>query len=61
MDYYGMKNKIIFGLGGYGGQVIMIDVEDSRIIVLNSLHFNNEKYRFNVKKLLLDPIKKGIN
>jgi len=62
MDYLGLKNKIIFGMGGYGGQAILIDVDDSRIIVLNSIHWNGKykKYRYNVKKLLLDPIKKGI-
>jgi hypothetical protein len=59
MDYPGLKNKVVFGMGGYGGQAILIDVENSRIVVLNSLHFNNGKYKYNVKKLLIDPIKKG--
>lgn len=61
MDYPGLKDKIVFGLGGFGGQAILIDVENSRIVVLNSLHYNNDKFKYNVKKLLLDPIKKGIN
>ena len=59
MDYPGLKNKIVFGMNGYGGQAILIDMENSRIVVLNSLHYNKKKYRYNVKKLLLDPIKKG--
>jgi CubicO group peptidase (beta-lactamase class C family) len=60
-DYPGLKNKIIFGLGGYAGQAILIDMENSRIVVLNSAHYNNSKYKYNVKKLLINPIKKGIN
>ena len=46
-------------MGGYGGNVILIDVENSRILVLNSLHYNNKKYKYNHKKLILDPFKKG--
>ena len=61
MDYPGLKDKIIFGMGGYGGNVILIDVENSRILVINSLHYNNSQYKYNHKKLILDPIKKGIN
>ena len=59
MDYPGLKNKVVFGMGGYGGRAILIDMENSRIVVLNSLHYNNTKYKYNVKKLLIDPIKKG--
>ena len=59
MDYPGLKNRVVFGLGGFGGQAILIDVENSRIVVLNSLHYNNNKFKYNVKKLLIDPIKKG--
>ena len=55
----GLNDKIIFGMGGYGGNVILIDVENSRILVLNSLHYNNKKYKYNHKKLILDPFKKG--
>ena len=59
MDYPGLKDRVIFGFGGYGGQAILIDMENSRIVVLNSLHYNNDRYKYNVKKLLIDPIKKG--
>ena len=58
MDYPGLKDKVIFGMGGYGGNAILIDMENSRILVVNSLHYNNGKYKYNVKKLLIDPIKK---
>jgi CubicO group peptidase (beta-lactamase class C family) len=61
MDFPGLKDKIIFGMGGYGGNMILIDVENSRILVVNSLHYNNKKYKYNHKKLLHDPFKKGIN
>jgi CubicO group peptidase (beta-lactamase class C family) len=59
MDYPGLKDKVIFGMGGYGGNAILIDIENSRIVVLNSLHYNNEKFKYSHKKLLIDPIKKG--
>ena len=58
-DYPGLKDKIIFGMNGYGGQAILIDMENSRIVVLNSLHYNNTKYKYGYKKLLFDPIKNG--
>ncbi|WP_415289831.1 hypothetical protein [Candidatus Pelagibacter sp. Uisw_136] len=61
MDFPGLKNQIIFGMGGYGGNMILIDVENSRILVVNSLHYNNKKYKYNYKKLLHDPFKKGFN
>ena len=59
MDYPGLKDRVVFGFGGYGGNAILIDVENSRIVVLNSLHYNNKKFKYNHKKLLIDPIKKG--
>jgi len=59
MDYPGLKDRVVFGFGGYGGQAILIDVEKSRIVVLNSLHYNNKRFKYSVKKLLIDPIKKG--
>ena len=59
MDYPGLENRVIFGLGGYGGNAILIDVENSRIVVLNSIHYNNDRFKYNHKKLLIDPIKNG--
>ena len=59
MDYPGLADKVVFGLGGYGGNAILINVEDSRIVVLNSLHYNNDSFKYSHKKLLIDPIKNG--
>ena len=59
LDYPGLKKRIVFGMGGYGGQAILIDVENSRIVVVNSIHYNNTKYKYNHKKLLINPIKLG--
>ena len=53
------RPKIIFGMGGYGGRAILIDMENSRIVVLNSLHYNRERFKYSHTKLLLDPIKNG--
>ena len=58
-DYPGLKDKAVFGMGGYGGRAILIDMENSRIVVLNSLHYNRERFKYSHKKLLLDPIKNG--
>ena len=58
MDVSGLKNRKMFVMDGYGGQAIWIDVEESIIVVLNSMHYNNGRYKFNHKKLLIDPIKK---
>ena len=40
MDYPGLKDKVVFGMGGFGGNAILIDMKNSRIVVLNSLHYN---------------------
>lgn len=37
-SYVGMKNRNIFGLDGYGGQQILIDMDNSRIVVVNTIH-----------------------
>ena len=59
MDLPGLKDNVVFMMNGYGGNVILIDMENSRILVVNSLHYNNKKYKYNHKKLILDPFKKG--
>lgn len=61
LDYPGLENKIIFGMGGYGGKAILIDVENSRIVILHAQHYNNKKFKFDHIKLLINPIKNGIN
>jgi len=59
MDYAGLKDNVIFGMSGYGGNTVIIDMEKSRIVVLNSIHWSNKKYKYNVKKLLIEPFKEG--
>lgn len=39
-DVYGLENQKIIGLSGFAGQQILIDVENSRIIVVNSKYRN---------------------
>jgi len=46
-------------MGGYGGKAILIDVEDSRIVVVNSIHYNHDRFKYDHKKLLINPIKHG--
>ena len=45
LDIIGIKDKKILGMAGKGGQQILIDVEDKKIIVINSLytHYNWKK------------------
>ena len=59
LNYPGLKDKIVFGMGGYGGKAILINVEDSRIVILHSQHYNHKKFKYNHKKLLINPIFKG--
>ena len=58
MDVSGLKDRKIFYMGGYGGQSILIDVEESIIVVLNSMHYNHDRYKYNHGKLLIKPFKK---
>ena len=55
-----MKDRKILGLGGHGGQQILIDVENSRIVVLNTIHVNRKKYNYNWKKMVYNIIKDGV-
>ena len=59
LDWPGLKDKVVFAMGGHSGQAILVDMDSSRIIVLNSIHYNNDRFRFNEKKLLTNPIKLG--
>jgi len=36
-DYSGMSNRNVMGMNGYGGQAIVIDFDEGRIIVVNSI------------------------
>ena len=59
LEYPGIEDKVVFGMGGYGGKAILIDVIDSRIVVVNSIHYNHDKFKYDEKKLLINPIKHG--
>ena len=59
LDYPGLVGKVVFGLGGYGGKAILIDVEDSRIVVVNTIHYNHDRFKYDHHKLLINPIKHG--
>lgn len=53
-DYVGMENRPIIGMDGYGGQSILIDPDNSRIVVVNTAHTN-----YNWYELVYQPIKTG--
>ncbi len=60
MEYAGLKDEVIFGMSGYGGNSILISPETSTITVINSLHYRSKpssKYHYNEKKLSIKPIK----
>mgnify|MGYP000439051877 FL=1 len=50
------KKRPVMGMHGYGGQHIVIDFENSRIVVANSIHEN-----WNFKKIVYQVIRKGID
>ena len=55
-DIYGIKKtRKIIGMSGFAGQQILIDLDNKRIIVVNSLYKN-----YNWKKIVHTVIKKGI-
>ena len=49
----GAKNRNILGMDGFGGQTIVIDLDNSKIIVINSVH-----YGYNWKKIVHKKLKK---
>ena len=55
-DIYGIKKtRKIIGMSGFAGQQILIDLDNKKIIVVNSLYKN-----YNWKKIVHSLIKKGI-
>ena len=54
LDIVGMENRKILSMGGMGGQQIIIDVERSRIIVVNAMHTN-----YDWKRIVYQRIKNG--
>ena len=53
-DMVGMGNRKILSMSGLGGQEIIIDVERSRIIVVNAMHDN-----YDWKRIVYEKIKSG--
>ena len=51
-DIYGLAKRKIIGLSGFAGQQILIDIDEKRIIVVNSLYKN-----YDWKKIVYDKIK----
>ena len=51
-SYSGMSKRPVMGMDGYGGQVIMIDFENNKIVVIHSIHLD-----YNWKKIAHSAIK----
>lgn len=43
--YVGMEKRNVLGMDGYGGQAIMIDFDNARIVVANSVHTDYDWYQ----------------
>ena len=61
-DYPGLKDRPIFGMSGYAGNVILIDPETSKIVVLHSIHHpgkdkKSDKFFYDFNKIVLDVFK----
>ena len=54
--YVGIKDKPVLGMDGYGGQSILIDFENERIVSVMAIHQN-----YNWKKIVFEKIKEGFN
>ena len=53
MSYVGLKNRVIFAIDGAGGQQIVLDMENGRVVLVNSVD-----QHYDWKKLVYDVIKK---
>jgi CubicO group peptidase (beta-lactamase class C family) len=51
-SYKGMKDRVIFAMDGYGGQQVIIDMDNKRILIVNSVdqHYNWNKIVYKVIK-----------
>jgi len=54
MDHIGMEDRNVFLLSGYGGQAIMIDFDNRRIVAVNTIHTNYDHI-----ELVQEVIKNG--
>lgn len=52
LNFVGMKNRNIFGLSGYGGQQILIDMDKQKILIVHATQSH-----YNWKKLVYEKIK----
>ena len=50
------KKRPVMGMHGYGGQHVVIDFENSRIVITNSIHEN-----WDFKRIVYEAIRKGID
>lgn len=53
-DFDGMRRRTLFGMSGYGGQNILIDMDSGRIVVVNAGHTN-----FDWRTLVYDVVRTG--
>lgn len=53
-DFQGMRGRPIFGLNGYNGQNVAIDMDKGRIVVVNAAHTN-----FDWRALVYNAIRNG--
>lgn len=54
LNYAGMNEREVLGMDGYGGQAILIDNTNSRIVIVNTIHTN-----YDWERLVYDVIKDG--
>lgn len=53
-DFDGMRDRTLFGMNGYGGQNILIDMDSGRIAITNAAHTN-----FDWRTLVYDAVRTG--
>jgi hypothetical protein len=53
MSFIGLKNRVIFAMDGAGGQQIVMDMKNGRVVLVNSVD-----QHYDWKKLVYDVIKK---
>jgi hypothetical protein len=51
LNLVGGKDRNILGMDGYGGQQIIIDLDNSKIIVINSVHYGYDWNKIVYKKI----------
>lgn len=54
-DFYGLSGRTILMMNGYNGQQVIMDMDNSRIVVINAIKSNH----YNTRTLGYEPIKYG--